>query len=179
MKSLSIVILAAFMSSCLNTNNEKRTTKSVLKVARSKSSNSKVARIKTVHGDIVFKFYPEAAPITTKRIQELISDGFYNGLTFHRVIPHFVVQGGDPKGNGTGGSGKKIVAEFNSYSHIPGTVAMARSRNINSADSQFYISLGTHPRLDNKYTVFGQVTTGLDIANKIKAGDKMISVTLE
>lgn len=146
--------------------------------AKGDSSATK-ARIKTVHGDIVFYFYKKDAPNTTARIKELITSGFYNGLTFHRVIPGFVVQGGDPKGNGTGGSGKNIVAEFNKNKHVPGTVAMARSSDPNSADSQFYISLGTHPHLDNKYTVFGFVGEGLDVANKIQKGDKMISVTLE
>jgi peptidylprolyl isomerase len=138
-----------------------------------------IARIKTVHGDIVFNFYPKEAPNTTRRLKELISKGFYNGLKFHRVIPGFVIQGGDPKGNGTGGSGKNLVAEFNHHKHVPGTLAMARSSDPNSADSQFYISLGTHPHLDNKYTVFGFVKSGIEVAKKITSGDKMISVTLE
>jgi cyclophilin family peptidyl-prolyl cis-trans isomerase len=142
-------------------------------------TKSTTARIKTVHGDIVFNFYPKEAPNTTRRIKELISKGFYNGLTFHRVIPGFVIQGGDPKGNGTGGSGKNLIAEFNSHKHIPGSLAMARSSDPNSADSQFYISLGTHPHLDNQYTIFGFVKTGLDVAKKITRGDKMITVTLE
>jgi cyclophilin family peptidyl-prolyl cis-trans isomerase len=149
------------------------------KAKEKESSSTSKARIKTVHGDIVFYFYKKDAPNTTARIKELISSGFYNGLTFHRVIPGFVVQGGDPKGNGTGGSGKNIVAEFNKNKHVLGTVAMARSSDPNSADSQFYISLGTHPHLDNKYTVFGFVGEGLEVANKIQKGDKMISVTLE
>ena len=138
-----------------------------------------MARIKTVHGDIVFSFLSKDAPNTSNRIKELINKGFYNGLTFHRVIPGFVVQGGDPKGNGTGGSGTNIAAEFNANKHVPGTVAMARSSEPNSADSQFYISLGTHPNLDNQYTVFGFVKSGLENVKKIQKGDKMITVTLE
>lgn len=141
-------------------------------------SDTKV-RIKTIHGDIVFKFYAKDAPNTTKRIQDLIKEGFYDGLTFHRVVPGFVVQGGDPTGTGTSGSGKKLKAEFNDRKHVPGTVAMARAQDIHSADSQFYICMGSFPHLDGSYTVFGMVTEGLENVSKIKQGDKMISVTLE
>jgi cyclophilin family peptidyl-prolyl cis-trans isomerase len=177
MKLLATILISMLLTGCLDKTNADKVS-SVEKAPQSISTNAS-ARIKTVHGDIIFKFYTQDAPNTSKRIQELISKGFYNGLTFHRVVPNFVVQGGDPKGNGTGGSGKNIAAEFNSRKHIPGTLAMARSRNINSADSQFYISLGTHPHLDNKYTVFGHVTKGLEIVSKIQMGDKMISVNLE
>ena len=176
MKTISLIILSIFFSSCIGNNNEIDSNLNSQSILNSKNVS---ARIKTIHGDIIFKFHEKDAPNTSKRIQELISNGFYNGLTFHRAIPNFVVQGGDPKGNGTGGSGKNIAAEINTHKHIPGTVAMARARNLNSADSQFYISLGTHPHLDNKYTIFGHVVSGLDNANKIQVGDKMISVTLE
>ncbi|HKZ71895.1 MAG TPA: peptidylprolyl isomerase, partial [Nitrospirota bacterium] len=100
-------------------------------------------------------------------------------LTFHRVEPGFVIQGGDPKGDGTGGSGVNIPAEFNKKTHATGTVAMARSADPNSADSQFYICLAPQPFLDGKYTVFGQVTQGLDVIQKIKVGDAMKKVTLK
>lgn len=136
------------------------------------------AIIKTRYGNIVFKFYPTKAPVTTKRIMDLIKEGFYNGLTFHRVIPGFVAQGGDPTGTGRGGSGQNIKAEFNDLQHIEGTIAMARSQDPNSADSQFYIALNRLPHLDGKYTIFGQVVKGLDLIHKIKKGDKIISLTL-
>lgn len=139
----------------------------------------KSARIKTLHGDIVFDFYFEDAPNTVKRIQELISQKFYDGLTFHRVVAGFVVQGGDPTGTGSSGSGKNLKAEFNSKKHIPGTVAMARAADPDSADSQFYICLGDFPHLDNQYTIFGQVREGMENVKKISQGDKMITVTLE
>lgn len=136
--------------------------------------------IETTHGNIEIGFYPEAAPKTVERIKELVSEGFYNGLTFHRVEPGFVVQGGDPRGNGTGGSGKKLPAEFNSHKHVEGTVAMARAgHDPNSADSQFYICLGAFPHLDGSYTVFGHVTAGMEAARAIQVGDKMISVKLQ
>jgi cyclophilin family peptidyl-prolyl cis-trans isomerase len=94
-------------------------------------------------------------------------------------VPGFVVQGGDPIGNGTGGSGKKLKAEFNDRKHIEGTLAMARGADPDSADSQFYISLGTLTHLDHSYTVFGQVVEGMEIARKIKIGDKIISFTIQ
>ncbi|MEN9722950.1 MAG: hypothetical protein RJB38_936 [Pseudomonadota bacterium] len=133
----------------------------------------------TTKGVIKYKFYAKDAPKTTARIVELIQQGFYNGLTFHRVVPGFVIQGGDPIGNGTGGSGQKLSAEFNERRHLEGTVAMARAADPNSADSQFYISLGRHPHLDRSYTVFGQVTEGMDVAKQIAVGDRMTSVTIE
>lgn len=135
--------------------------------------------LNTTQGLIKFKFYPNEAPKTVARIVELIQQGFYNGLSFHRVISGFVIQGGDPTGTGTGGSGHKLDAEFNQRRHIEGTVSMARSSDANSADSQFYITLGVHPHLDRNYTVFGQVIEGMDIAKKIKAGDKMTSVVIQ
>jgi cyclophilin family peptidyl-prolyl cis-trans isomerase len=137
------------------------------------------AVIQTTRGKITFKFYSKDAPNTSIREAELIQSGFYNGLTFHRVVPGFVVQGGDPTGNGTGGSGTKQKAEFNARKHIPGAVAMARSSDPNSADSQFYITLGTHPHLDGAYTVFGQVIEGMEVANQLQVGDRMTSFTLE
>lgn len=134
--------------------------------------------IKTVHGNIILKLYPNQAPITVARIIELANEGFYDGLTFHRVVPGFVVQGGDPNGDGTGGSGKKLKAEFSNLQHVKGTVAMARAAgDENSADSQFYIALNTLPHLDGSYTVFGQVTEGLDAVEKIQKGDKIISMS--
>lgn len=135
--------------------------------------------IKTVHGNITFKLYPKHAPNTVVRFVELTQKGFYDGLTFHRVVPNFVIQGGDPTATGTGGSGKKLAAEFNSIQHIKGTVAMARANDIDSADSQFYIALTTLPHLDNKFTVFGQVTEGLEILEKIAQGDKMLTVSID
>lgn len=135
--------------------------------------------IETDYGTIEIELYPQDAPQTVARIKELTKQGFYNGLTFHRVVPGFVVQGGDPKGDGTGGSGKNLPAEFNSREHVEGSVAMARAMDPNSADSQFYISLGRHPHLDKNYTVFGMVTKGIEAVRQIKVGDKMKSVSLK
>ncbi len=135
--------------------------------------------VTTNQGVIKYKFYPQDAPNTVKRMIELINQGFYNGLKFHRVVPGFVIQGGDPQGNGTGGSGQKLKAEFNSRKHVEGTVAMARAQDPDSADSQFYIALSTQPHLDKSYTVFGQVIEGMDVVKKIQPEDKMLSVIIE
>ncbi|MCM0605109.1 MAG: peptidylprolyl isomerase [Xanthomonadaceae bacterium] len=137
------------------------------------------ATLTTTKGVVKFKFYTQDAPATVKRIVELINSGYYNGLTFHRVVPGFVVQGGDPTGTGSGGSGQKLKAEFNDRKHMLGAIAMARTADPNSADSQFYITLGTHPHLDHQYTVFGQVTEGMEVVQKIQMGDKMTTVTIE
>jgi len=135
--------------------------------------------VTTNQGVIRFKFYPTDAPNTVQRMIELINQGFYNGLTFHRVVPGFVVQAGDPLGNGTGGSGQKLKAEFNTRRHVEGAVAMARAADPDSADSQFYITLSQQPQLDRSYTVFGQVVEGMDVVKKIQKDDRMTSVVIE
>jgi cyclophilin family peptidyl-prolyl cis-trans isomerase len=144
-----------------------------------KAEGGNMLVIETDGGTVEIELYPEDAPKTVARIKELAQKGFYDGLTFHRVVPGFVVQGGDPKGDGTGGSGQNLPAEFNKRQHVDGTLAMARAADPNSADSQFYIALARIPYLDGQYTIFGQVTKGLDIVHKIKIGDKMKKVTVK
>jgi len=130
-------------------------------------------------GEIVIEFFPDDAPKTVDNFVALATKGFYNGVTFHRVEPGFVVQGGDPKGNGTGGPGYTIKDEFNKQKHVRGAVAMARTQAPNSAGSQFYIVLAPAHFLDGQYTVFGRITSGMDVVDKIKVGDKMKSVTIK
>jgi cyclophilin family peptidyl-prolyl cis-trans isomerase len=130
-------------------------------------------------GVIKWKFYTNDAPNTVKRISQLISEGFYNGIIFHRVVPGFVVQAGDPNGLGNGGSGVKLKAEFNKRKHEPGILSMARTADPNSADSQFFIMLGTHQHLDGQYTVFGKVVEGYENVPNIVQGDKIKSFTIE
>ena len=129
-------------------------------------------------GEIVFECYPDDAPKTVDNFITLTNKGFYNGLTFHRVEAGFVVQGGDPAGNGTGDAGYNLPAEFNKQKHVTGTVAMARSSDPNSASCQFYICLAPQPSLDGKYTVFGQTIKGMDIVKGIKIGDVMKTVRI-
>jgi len=129
-------------------------------------------------GIIKIEFFPDDAPKTVENFVTLAKKGFYDGLTFHRVEPNFVVQGGDPKGDGTGGPGYKIKAEFNKNQHERGAVAMARSSDPDSAGSQFYITLAPAHFLDGKYTVFGKVVSGMNIVDNVKKGDKMKSVKI-
>lgn len=136
-------------------------------------------RITTTKGDIVFTFYPEDAPQHCAAFVKLAQSGFYDGLTFHRVEPNFVIQGGDPSGDGTGGPGYKLKAEFNARPHVRGTVAMARANHPDSAGSQFYICLDDARFLDRQYTVFGQMTSGFETLDAIRPGDRMTSVRIE
>ena len=147
--------------------------------ALSQEAQQLQARITTRHGDIVFDFFPDDASTTVAAFIKLARGGFYDGLTFHRVEPGFVVQGGCPEGTGRGGPGYTLRAEFNEHKHLQGTVAMARAQSPNSAGSQFYICLEPAPFLDRQYTVFGQVISGFDKVQKIKVGDKMERVRIE
>jgi len=136
-------------------------------------------KIETAEGVICFELFADDAPDTVANFKALAGKGFYDGLTFHRVIDGFVAQGGCPKGDGTGGPGYKVKAEFNSRKHVTGTVSMARSADPDSAGSQFYICLGAHPHLDNQYTVFGQVTEGQDVVDNIKVGTEITKVSVQ
>ena len=125
--------------------------------------------IETDSGRIVTEFYPQVAPITCDSILSLVNQGFYNGLTFHRVVPGFVLQGGDPKGNGTGDAGFHLPAEFSSRPHVEGSLSMARAGDdINSSSCQFFVCLTTIPHLDGQYNLFGQVISGMEVAHKLE-----------
>jgi len=123
-------------------------------------------------GRVVIQMLPNVAPRHVARIKELTRKGFYDGLTFHRVIPGFMAQTGDPQGDGSGGSGHELKAEFSNKQHIRGTVSMARASDPNSADSQFFICFAPAPFLDGQYTVWGQVVSGMEFVDKIKAGSQ-------
>ena len=122
-------------------------------------------------GRVVIQMLPEVAPKHVERIKELVRADFYDGLTFHRVIDGFMAQSGDPKGDGTGGSGTKLPAEFSNAPFIRGTVGMARSQNPDSGDSQFFIMFAPAPHLNGQYTVWGQVVDGMEHIDQIKKGD--------
>ncbi len=142
------------------------------------------AILDTDRGVIVIEFYPAVAPKTVENFETLAKKGFYNGLTFHRVVPGFVVQGGDPKGDGSGGPGYDVPAEISpAEKHLRGSVATARlgdavNPDRKSSGSQFYICLEPQPGLDGQYTVFGGVIEGMGVVDKIQVGDKMKKVTL-
>lgn len=124
-------------------------------------------------GKVVIQLRPDLAPNHVARIKELTRQGFYNGLVFHRVIPGFMAQTGDPRGDGTGGSGKKIRAEFSRTPHIRGTVSMARAASPDSGDSQFFICFDDASFLDGQYTVWGHVVSGMEFVDKIHAGSRL------
>jgi peptidyl-prolyl cis-trans isomerase B (cyclophilin B) len=137
-------------------------------------TKDKVAELHTSAGEIDIRFFPDVAPNHVRNFIELASKGFYNGTKFHRVIPGFMVQGGDPNTKtsdtnawGQGGSGKNLKAEFNKIPHKRGIVSMARAQDPDSASSQFFIVVKDSNFLDNQYTAFGQVTKGMDVADKI------------
>ncbi len=155
------------------------------------------ANIETNLGKISFKLIPEFAPETVRNFEKLAKEGYYDGTLFHRVIPGFMIQGGDPNTKtdnksswGTGGPGYNIKAEFSSRSHLRGIVSMARSQDPDSAGSQFFIVTADSTFLDRQYTVFGEVVEGMDVADKIvnleRDGNdcplektQMISITVE
>ncbi|NTU53530.1 MAG: peptidylprolyl isomerase [Chlorobiaceae bacterium] len=121
-------------------------------------------------GRVVIRLRPDLAPNHVARIKQLTRQKFYDGLAFHRVIPGFMAQTGDPLGNGSGGSGKELKAEFSREPHLRGTVSMARADEPDSADSQFFICFASAPFLNGQYTVWGQVVSGMEFVDKIKSG---------
>ncbi|MBI2342330.1 MAG: peptidylprolyl isomerase [Deltaproteobacteria bacterium] len=153
------------------------------KAANVEAAKKYTALIKTSKGDIVCELFAKDAPLSVTNFKYLADGGFYNGLTFHRVVPNFVVQGGDPNGTGSGGPGYTIPAEIKKP-HPKGALAWARTGDeVNpqrrSSGSQFYITLEATPFLDNQYTVFGQTIKGMDVVEKIRQGDKIESVSVK
>lgn len=144
-----------------------------------KGATEETAVIKTSMGTIKLKFFPGVAPGHVENFKKLAKSGFYNGTTFHRVIPGFMIQGGDPNSksddrstHGMGGPGYEIAAEFNDKKHNRGRLSMARSQDPDSAGSQFFICVKDSFFLDNQYTVFGEVTEGMDVVDKIASAKK-------
>ena len=140
--------------------------------------------METTKGKVVIALRPDLAPKHVERIKSLAREGFYDGIVFHRVIDGFMAQTGCPQGTGTGGSGKKLKAEFNKEPHVRGTVSMARAGDPNSGDSQFFICFDDARFLDKQYTVWGKVIEGMDNVDKIKRGepvqnpDKIVKATI-
>jgi peptidylprolyl isomerase len=128
-------------------------------------------KLETTKGDVVIEMRPDLAPKHVARIKELVREGFYDGVVFHRVIEGFMAQTGCPQGTGTGGSGKKLKAEFNAEPHVRGVVSMARAQNPDSGDSQFFIVFDDATFLDRQYTAWGKVISGMENVDKIKRGE--------
>ena len=143
----------------------------VEQVASANEANSDKILLNTSKGEIIINLMPEIAPVHVARIVELVKSGFYDGVIFHRIIPGFMAQTGDPKGNGTGGSGTNLKAEFSDYKYINGTVGMARTMDPDSADSQFFICFDGCGHLTGQYTVWGQVETGMEVVEALNVGE--------
>lgn len=148
------------------------------------TDKNNLAYLDLKNGRVTIELRPDLAPKHVARLKELISSGYYDGLTFHRVIPGFMAQTGCPEGTGYGGSGQKIKAEFSDAPYVRGTCGMARSMNPDSGDSQFFITFDETPHLDGEYTVWGQVVDGMEHVDKIAVGepphepDKIIKFSL-
>lgn len=137
------------------------------------------ATLETNKGKIEIQLEPEKAPVTTSNFVNLIQRGYYNGLKFHRVIPDFVIQGGDPRGNGTGGPGYQFKDEFDpTLKHSGAGILSMANAGPGTNGSQFFITLSAQPHLDNRHTVFGKVTAGLDVVKKIQQGDSITKATI-
>lgn len=139
-----------------------RSTPTTVKVTPPADGGELVARFATNYGEYVVALWPDVAPNTSLHFVELVRTGFYDDVSFHRLAPGFVLQGGDPVGNGTGDAGYNLRAEFNERKHVSGVLSMARSEDPDSAGSQFFVCLGPAPHLDNAYTAFGEVVDGFD-----------------
>lgn len=155
-----LAVLAAFLAPLIL----------AMPAAAAEPENTLILELKD--GRVEIELRPDLAPNHVKRIKELVRKGFYDGLLFHRVIPGFMAQTGDPRGDGTGGSGVNLKAEFNAEPHTRGAVSMARANHPDSADSQFFIVFADSRFLDQKYTVWGRVTKGMEFVDKIKMGDQ-------
>jgi peptidylprolyl isomerase len=131
--------------------------------------------LETTKGPVTIAMRPDLAPKHVARIKELVGQGFYDGIAFHRVIEGFMAQTGCPHGTGAGGSGQKLKAEFSREKHLRGTVSMARAQDPNSGDSQFFICLADASWLDGQYTVWGEVTAGMENVNQIKRGEPVVN----
>tara|TARA_R110000868_G_scaffold189695_2_gene433060 strand:- start:106271 stop:106714 length:444 start_codon:yes stop_codon:yes gene_type:complete len=137
------------------------------------------ARLVTKYGEVLINFYPEVAPKTVASIKERIAEGFYDGLTFHRVIEGFMAQCGDAESSGREGVDYTLEAEFSEVEHTRGILSMARmGHDIHSASTQFFICYDAHPHLDGEYTVFGEVESGMEAVDQLKNGDEMVEFTL-
>ncbi len=171
---LSLIALLLFWSMNISPGFSEEVRNKTFTAEEIKTMQATAAVIQTRFGDITLKFFPDVAPNHVSNFIALAKSGFYNGTTFHRVIPNFMIQGGDPNTkspdrskHGMGDPGYRLKAEFSGKSHKRGIVSMARAADPDSAGSQFFICVADTPFLDNKYTVFGEVVNGMDVADKI------------
>ena len=172
-----ILVLVAFAASCDGTVPERKTY-SAPPPMKIDTSKKYTATIETDRGDLVLELFAGDVPVTVNNFIFLAGEGFYDGTTFHRIIPGFMAQGGDPTGTGTGGPGYAFADEFTEHTHITGALSMANA-GPSTNGSQFFITYAPQSHLDGKHSVFGQLIEGTDVLKKIEAGDTMTRITIE
>ena len=171
-KIFILFLVSLFLFGCASQREDIKTEENTLELME----EGQAIIIETNKGSFTVQLY-EDTPVTTTNFLNLIEEGFYNGLTFHRYEPGFVIQGGDPNGDGTGGSNQTIELEIVGRSHTRGTLGMARSSDPDSASSQFFVNLANNTFLDGGYAVFGEVTEGMDVVDNLRVGDTIMKIT--
>ena len=173
-----ILVLVAFLSASCGGATPERKTYSTPPPMKIDTGKRYTATIKTQRGDLVLELFASDVPLTVNNFVFLARGGFYDDITFHRVIPDFMAQGGDPTGTGTGGPGYSFADEFSEHTHVTGALSMANG-GPNTNGSQFFITYAPQPHLDGMHSVFGQLVEGMDVLNKIEQGDTIIRITIE
>ncbi len=182
--SIILVLTSLLMMSCANTTPPPTTPAPKPKAYSAPppmiidASKQYTATIETEKGNLVLELFAEDVPLTVNNFVFLAREGFYDGTTFHRVVPDFVVQGGDPTGTGTGTPGYQFADEFSEHTHVAGALSMANA-GANTNGCQFFITYAPQPHLNGKHSVFGQLISGMDVLQKIKQGDTIIRVTIQ
>ncbi len=175
--SSGLILAVLLLASCAGAAPERKTYSAPPPMALD-TSKRYTAIIKTEKGDLVLELFAVDVPVTVNNFVFLASEGFYDGTTFHRVLPGFMAQGGDPTGTGAGGPGYSFADEFTRHTHSTGTLSMANA-GPNTNGAQFFVTYSPQPHLDGMHSVFGQLTKGMDVLEAIKAGDRIIQITIE
>jgi len=178
-----LVLATLLITSCATTSPEPTPTKKPMSYAAPPpmtidTNKQYTATIETGKGNLVLELFASDVPVTVNNFVFLSREGFYDSTTFHRIIPDFMAQGGDPTGTGTGGPGYKFADEFTKHTHVTGTLSMANA-GPNTNGSQFFITYAPQPHLDNHHSVFGQLVDGMDILKVLKNGDTIKRITIE
>jgi cyclophilin family peptidyl-prolyl cis-trans isomerase len=179
MKRVLFIVLLVFLAACTTSvDTQEDDVTSLVEEVEDETMGKTYVTVETNKGNFKIRLYDET-PLSRDNFVQLVESGFYDGLVFHRYEPGFVIQGGDPNGDGTGGSEKNVDLEVVGLSHSKGTIGMARANEPNSGSSQWFVNLADNNFLDPNYTVFGEIVEGLDVAESLRIGDKMTKVAVE
>ncbi len=178
-----LVLVTLLLTSCATTPSEPAPTLKLMSYSKPPpmtiaTNKQYTATIKTEKGKLVLELFAKDVPVTVNNFVFLSREGFYDSTTFHRIIPDFMAQGGDPTGTGTGGPGYSFADEFTKHTHVAGALSMANA-GTNTNGSQFFITYAAQPHLDNHHSVFGQLVNGTDVLEAIKNGDTIVRITIE